>query len=105
MVPRDKVVMVSLSASEEEILETARETAHTRMPVWEGTLDNIVGIVNTKDLFHLFSLRGLVILMDAMYPATMVSPDMTIGRLLTRFRGSAGRWRWSRTRTGGSSAS
>ncbi len=86
MIPRDKVITVSLNASEDEILETARETAHTRLPVWEGSLDNVVGIVNTKDLFHLFSMRGLVILMDAMYPAMRVSPELAIGKLLLRFR-------------------
>lgn len=86
MVPRDRVVTLSITATEEEILETSRETAHTRMPIWEGDRDNIVGIVNTKDLFHIFSLRGLVILMDAMYPALTVRPDMTLGRLLTRLR-------------------
>jgi putative hemolysin len=86
MVPREKVITVSLAASEEEVLETARETAHTRMPVWEGDLDNIVGIVNTKDLFHLFSLRGLVILMDAMYPPIFVGPDAPVARLLQTFK-------------------
>ena len=86
MVPREKVVTLSLTASEEEILETARDTAHTRMPVWDGDPNNIVGIVNTKDLFHLFSLRGLVILMDAMYPALFVDPDEPVARLLRRFR-------------------
>ena len=34
--------------------------AHTRMPVYNGTPDNIVGVVNTKDLFYLFSLSGVV---------------------------------------------
>jgi magnesium and cobalt exporter, CNNM family len=86
MVPRDKVIALALSASEEEVLETARESAHTRMPVWEGTLDNIVGVVNTKDLFHLFSLKGLVVLMDAMYPPLFVSPDQPLDRLLRIFR-------------------
>jgi putative hemolysin len=86
MVPREKVVTLSITATEEGILETARETAHTRMPVWEGTIDNIVGIVNTKDLFHLFSLKGLVILMDAMYPPLFVSPDYPLDRLLRIFR-------------------
>jgi len=86
MVPREKVVTLSLHASEDEVLETARETAHTRMPVWEGTPDNIVGIVNTKDLFHLFSLKGLVILMDAMYPPLFVEPDQPVARLLRTFR-------------------
>ena len=88
MVPRERVVTISLAASEAEVLETARETAHTRMPVWEDDHDNIVGIVNTKDLFHLFSLKGIVILMDAMYPALFVDPDQSLARLLTAFRRS-----------------
>jgi putative hemolysin len=86
MVPREKVVTLSLNASEEEVLETARETAHTRMPVWEGTPDNIVGIVNTKDLFHLFSLKGLVILMDATYPPLFANPSDPLDRILRVFR-------------------
>jgi len=86
MIPRDKVVALSLGASEEEILAVARDTAHTRMPVYEGSQDNIVGIVNTKDLFHLFSLKGLVILMDAMYPPLFVEPDRPLSRLLRTFR-------------------
>jgi putative hemolysin len=86
MVPRDQVVTLSLGASEDEILDIARDTAHTRMPVWEGEANNIVGIVNTKDLFHLFSLKGLVILMDAMYEPLFVSPDQPVARLLQTFR-------------------
>ena len=86
MVPREKVVTLSLGASEEAILETARETAHTRMPVWEDSPDHIVGVVNTKDLFHIFSLRGLVILMDALYPATFVDPDMPVAKAMNLFR-------------------
>jgi CBS domain containing-hemolysin-like protein len=86
MVPREKVVTIPLNANEEDALATARVTAHTRMPVWDGNPDNIVGIVNTKDLFHLFSLKGLVILEDAMYPAIFVSPDQRVGVLLQTFK-------------------
>jgi putative hemolysin len=86
MVPRDKVVTLAVTASEEEVLAIARETAHTRMPVWEGTPDNIVGIVNTKDLFHLFSLKGLVILVDAMYPPLFVGADVPVASVLPIFR-------------------
>lgn len=86
MIAREQVVTVSITATEEEILETSRETAHTRMPVWEDNPDNIVGIVNTKDLFHIFTLRGLVILMDAMYPALFVTPEQPVARLLALFR-------------------
>ncbi len=86
MVPREKVVTLSLQASPEEVLATCRETAHTRMPVWEGDPDNIVGIVNTKNLFHLFSQFKLVLLEDAMYPPIFADSDQSVGRLLGIFR-------------------
>jgi CBS domain containing-hemolysin-like protein len=86
MIPREKVVTLSIAASEAEVLETARESAHTRMPVWEGDAENIVGIVNTKDLFHLFSEKGLVILADATYPPLFVHPSQRVAWLLQLFR-------------------
>ena len=86
MVPRERVTTLSLQASEEEILEVCRESAHTRMPVWDGSTDNIVGIVNTKDLFAIFSLKGIVILMDAMYAPIFVAPEAPVARVLQTLR-------------------
>jgi CBS domain containing-hemolysin-like protein len=86
MVPRDKMAALELNTPPDKILEAARTGAHTRMPVYEAELDNIVGIVNTKDLFYLFSLRGVVILQDALYPALFLKPDETIANALRLFR-------------------
>jgi CBS domain containing-hemolysin-like protein len=58
------------------------------MPVYEGQLDHIVGIVNTKDLFYLFSLRGFVVLEDALYPALFLKPDASVGMALKLFKSS-----------------
>ena len=86
MVPRQRMAALELHMPEQRILEKVREGAHTRMPVYEGTPDNIVGIVNTKDLFHLFSLRGMVVLDDAMYPPIYVDPERPISEMLRQFR-------------------
>jgi CBS domain containing-hemolysin-like protein len=86
MVPRDKMASLELSTPPDKVLEAVRTGAHTRMPVYEGPLDNIVGVVNTKDLFHLFSLQGVVILHDALYPALFLSPDETMANALRLFR-------------------
>jgi CBS domain containing-hemolysin-like protein len=86
LVARDRMAALELHMPEEKILEAVREGAHTRMPVYDGVLDNIVGIVNTKDLFHLFSLRGMVVLDDAMYPAIFVDPERPISEVLRQFR-------------------
>lgn len=86
LVPRERVAALELHMPEEKILEAVREGAHTRMPVYDGDLDNIVGIVNTKDLFHLFSMRGMVVLDDAMYPVLFIPPDRPISEVLRDFR-------------------
>jgi CBS domain containing-hemolysin-like protein len=56
------------------------------MPVYQGDLDNVVGIVNTKDLFHLFSLKGLVVLEDALYPPLFLKPGEDVTTALELFR-------------------
>jgi CBS domain containing-hemolysin-like protein len=86
LVPREKMATLELNSAPEQVLEVARTGAHTRMPVYEGALDNIVGIVNTKDLFYLFSLKGVVVLQDAMYPPLFLKPDSTVAEALRLFR-------------------
>jgi CBS domain containing-hemolysin-like protein len=88
MVPRDKMAALELSSPPELVLEKVRHGAHTRMPVYDGEPDKIVGVVNTKDLFYLFSLRGVVVLEDAMYPALFLKPDEEIATALRLFRQS-----------------
>jgi CBS domain containing-hemolysin-like protein len=86
LVPRDKMAVLELNTNPDKVLEAVRRGAHTRMPVYEGALDNIVGIVNTKDLFFLFSLRGVVVLEDALYPALFLKPTEMVANALRLFR-------------------
>jgi putative hemolysin len=86
LVPRDKMATLELSTPPDKVLEAVRNGAHTRMPVYEGSLDNIVGVVNTKDLFYLFSLQGIVVLEDAMYPPLFLKPEESIATALRLFR-------------------
>jgi CBS domain containing-hemolysin-like protein len=86
MVPREKMAALELNMPPDKILEAVRSGAHTRMPVYEKELDNIVGIVNTKNLFFLFSLRGVVVLEDALYPALFLPEDESVASALRLFR-------------------
>src|SRR5262249_42323821 len=85
MVPRDKMTALELRTPPEEVLEVVRRSAHTRMPVYDGTVDNVVGIVNTKDLFYLFSLKGVVVLEDALYPPLFLGPGAEVADALQLF--------------------
>jgi putative hemolysin len=50
MVPRRKVVMLQRNASPDEIVRVVTSYPHTRLPIHDGDLDNVVGYVNIKDL-------------------------------------------------------
>lgn len=48
MVPRSEVVGIDLHDNWDGILDQLRQSQHTRMPVYEGELDNIIGVLHAK---------------------------------------------------------
>lgn len=50
MVPRRDIVSVAVDASRQEVLELARRTGRSRIPVHSGDLDQVLGILTVKDL-------------------------------------------------------
>lgn len=50
MVPRIDMTFAPLNASYEELIEIFRKDKFTRLPVYEDTTDNVIGIINMKDL-------------------------------------------------------
>ncbi|MDE7063583.1 MAG: hemolysin family protein, partial [Lachnospiraceae bacterium] len=65
MIPRIDMAFVNVEAGYTELLHIFRETRHTRLPVYEDTNDNVIGILNIKDLLlsedHSdFSIRNIM---------------------------------------------
>src|SRR5580658_11280283 len=48
MIPRQEIAGIDVNDSWEEILGQLRQTPHTRLPVYEGELDNLVGLLHMK---------------------------------------------------------
>jgi Mg2+/Co2+ transporter CorB len=48
MVPRQEIVSIDVDESWEDILDLLRQTPHTRLPVYEGELDNLIGVLYMK---------------------------------------------------------
>lgn len=86
MVPRPRIVALELGMPTDRILDIVLEEGYSRMPVYRGTLDTIVGIVYTKDLLSLLHLKHLIILEDILRPAITVSENEPLSRLLRRFQ-------------------
>src|SRR5438874_3039258 len=79
MTPRTEVEWIDLAATPDEVSRALRETTHTRIPVADGAVENIVGVIQTRDALaallegrpidlRQLCLKGPVIpdLMDAM---------------------------------------
>lgn len=59
MTPRTDIVAIEIDDSYEDIIEKISEYSYSRMPVYEDNLDNIVGILNVKDIFHMDRTKSL----------------------------------------------
>jgi CBS domain containing-hemolysin-like protein len=60
----------------------AMEQGYSRLPVYEGTIDNIVGIVYAKDLLTLLHHKELIIIQDILHTAYFVQEDVKLKKLL-----------------------
>ncbi len=50
MLPRTRMVAIEKEAPANELIRVINESTHSRIPVYQGTIDNIVGILHVKDL-------------------------------------------------------
>ena len=52
MVPRTDMVCLEVNTTEDEVLQTTIACRHTRIPIYEETIDNIIGILHVKDMLN-----------------------------------------------------
>jgi putative hemolysin len=65
MVPRVDMVSIDVNSTYEKIIDIFKQEKFTRLPVYEGSTDNVIGVINVKDLlFHNsaedFSVRSIM---------------------------------------------
>jgi putative hemolysin len=87
MTPRTEIVAIPIEATLDETLHVVEESGRSRCPVYERTIDNIVGLVLAKDLLPLahrppaaFTLRTLL------RPMPMIPATREIGDVLADFK-------------------
>lgn len=85
MVPRVDVVLLSVDTKLEKIIDTIISTGHSRIPIYEGTIDNILGILHVKDIVKLTSLKDFNI-KDYLHEPLFVPDTKKIGELFKEMR-------------------
>jgi CBS domain containing-hemolysin-like protein len=86
MVPRLRVISVPRHVTREELLDLICEEGFTRFPVYDGQVDQVIGVLHAKDVFHLVARTRAVVLEDAIRPVFEMPPDLPVLSALARFR-------------------
>ncbi|WP_373355038.1 transporter associated domain-containing protein [Pseudoroseicyclus sp. CXY001] len=88
--PTAEITAVPVTIAQDELVQVFRDSGLTRLPVFEGTLDTPIGLVNLKDfaLKHGFGANGSAAfdLRELVRPLLFVPPSMPLGVLLTKMQ-------------------
>lgn len=82
MIPRPDVVALNINTPREKVVKIVLEEGYSRLPVYRDTIDNIIGIVYTKDLLGLLEYRDVIILEDIIRPALFIPETKRISQLM-----------------------
>ncbi len=86
MVPRADIVAVEINTLLPELLQLIRREAHSRFPVYRGTLDEVVGMVHIKDVLRFWGDEPRFKLADIVRKVLFAAPSMRVRDLLLEMR-------------------
>ncbi len=86
MVPRTRIVALDITTSGDRVVDFFIEEGFSRVPVYQGIIDNIIGVVHAKDIIALMHNPELIILHDLVRPAYFVPETKPINKLLRDFQ-------------------
>lgn len=88
MMPRTDIVAVPSDLSPDQLFDIFVEEGHTRMPVYQGNLDNILGFIHIKDLLPYLKepVKSRFTIDAIIRPLIMAVPSMNIIDLLVKMR-------------------
>ncbi|MEQ1758465.1 MAG: hemolysin family protein [Vicinamibacterales bacterium] len=87
MAPRKRITALAIDTPMNEVIAAAAESPYSRFPVYRDSIDNVVGILHTKDLVRwLVAEGGQATLATLIRPITSVHESVTADRVLKHLR-------------------
>ncbi|MDU0458448.1 MAG: hemolysin family protein [Geobacteraceae bacterium] len=87
MVPRTEMACVTVEANVRELLDTIIDCGHSRIPVYEQTIDNIIGLLYAKDLLKYWgNPENTVSVRSIMRPPYFIPESKNLEELLQEFK-------------------
>lgn len=88
MIPRADIAAVEANISKKDLFEFLSETHVSRFPVYNDTLDNVIGTVHVKDILGAIAKGEKLSIVDMVSDVPIVSPSMPILDLVLKMRHS-----------------
>ncbi|MEW6026598.1 MAG: CNNM domain-containing protein [Planctomycetota bacterium] len=86
MIPKEKMVSFDINLPPDKVMDLITDRHFTRIPVYEDTIDNIVGILHTKDYFNVVCYKDIIATVDLLRKPMFVSSKARISELLREFQ-------------------
>ena len=86
MVPQNRVIAIDVELGRNEVTKRVIEEGFSRLPIYLGDIDNIIGIVHSKDLLKAIIDNKFRTLKEIMRPVHFVPESMKINELLRDFQ-------------------
>ncbi len=86
MIPRTDIAAVPADVALPDLKAHIRAQRHTRIPVYDDTLDHVLGLIHVKDLIPMLSGDAPFAIRDVLRPLLFVPPSMRIIDLLIKMR-------------------
>lgn len=86
MTPRHDLTAVDLATPLTAVVQVFLQTGHARLPVYEGALDNVVGILHTKDVLRALTDQSAADLRALVHPAQFVLEHQPVDEVLALLR-------------------
>jgi putative hemolysin len=86
MVARDRLTMLALDAPWNVVLQTVSASPFSRLPVYRGASDRVVGMLRVKDLVERYVSEGPLPIDRLLRPVVSVAEDLAADRVITELR-------------------
>ncbi len=86
MSPKEKIIAVDINTASDQLLDIFAEEGHTRLPVYKGSKDNIIGIVYARDLAYMLKDKELFLLQDLINEPCFILKDAKVSEVLKKFQ-------------------
>jgi CBS domain containing-hemolysin-like protein len=86
MVPRADIIAADADSSLKVVTDLMAVHAHSRIPIYRGTLDDAIGMVHMKDILPCLAYHQTRAIADLLRPVMFVAPSMPVARLLLQMR-------------------